>query len=53
MYPDSFKNLVNCLSELPGIGEKSAERLAFSIINYDDERLETCSSCMSSIKNFK
>ena len=53
MYPDSFKNLVNCLSELPGIGEKSAERLAFSIINYDDERLDNFSSCISSIKNLK
>lgn len=53
MYPDSFKNLVNCLSELPGIGEKSAERLAFSIINYDDERLDNFSSCISSIKKLK
>ena len=53
MYPDSFKNLISCLSELPGIGEKSAERLAFSIINYDDERLDNFANCISSIKNLK
>lgn len=53
MYPDSFKNLISCLSELPGIGEKSAERLAFSIINYDDERLDNFANCISRIKNLK
>ena len=53
MYPDSFKNLISCLSELPGIGEKSAERLAFSIINYDAERLDYFANCISSIKNLK
>lgn len=53
MYPSSFKNLVNCLSELPGIGEKSAERLAFSIINYSEEKLDNFSNSISGVKNIK
>ncbi len=39
MYPDSIKNLIDSLKKLPGIGEKSAERLAFSIINFDKDSL--------------
>ena len=29
MYPNSVRNLISSLKDLPGIGEKSAERLAF------------------------
>lgn len=53
MYPSSFKNLVNCLSELPGIGEKSAERLAFCITNYNEEKLDNFSKSISGVKNIK
>ena len=27
--------VIECLKDLPGIGEKTAERLAFSLINFD------------------
>ena len=37
MYPDSLKKLVESFKMLPGIGEKTAERLAFFIINMDEE----------------
>lgn len=39
MYPDCLKNLIDCLKDLPGIGEKTAERLAFSLINFDKNKL--------------
>ena len=39
MYPDSLKNLIDCLKCLPGIGDKTAERLAFSMINFDKQKL--------------
>ena len=29
------KDLIDCLCDLPGIGEKSAERLALATINLD------------------
>ncbi len=32
-YPNSLKNLIESFKKLPGIGEKTAERLSFSIIN--------------------
>lgn len=38
MYPESLKNLIEGFKILPGIGEKTAERLAFYILNVDEER---------------
>ena len=44
MYPDSLKNLIDCLKCLPGIGDKTAERLAFSMINFDKQICSICSN---------
>ena len=38
MYPDSLKDLIESFKTLPGIGEKTAERLAFFLINEDEEQ---------------
>lgn len=38
MYPESLKNLIESFKLLPGIGEKTAERLAFFLINEDEEK---------------
>ena len=35
MYPDSIKNLIESFKYLPGIGEKTAERLAFSVLELE------------------
>ncbi len=40
MYPDSIKNLIESFKYLPGIGEKTAERLAFSILELEEEQAE-------------
>lgn len=49
-YPETIKHLIECFKKLPGIGEKTAERLALSILNLDDEIIELFSD---SIKNVK
>ena len=36
-YPQTFENLINGLKKLPGVGSKSAERMAYQILNMDDE----------------
>lgn len=51
MYPECVKKLIECLRDLPGIGEKSAERLAFSIINFDKEKLEDFSKSLLDISS--
>ncbi len=50
MYPESLKNLIESFKMLPGIGEKTAERLAFYIINEEKEKTDFFSE---SIKNAK
>lgn len=40
MYPESLKNLIESFKLLPGIGEKTAERMAFFILNEDEEKTE-------------
>lgn len=58
---DPIKRLVQCLSRLPGVGEKTATRLAFHLIRGPDsharelasalldvvETIKLCSSCMN------
>lgn len=53
MYPNSIKNLIDCLKNLPGIGEKSAERMAFSILNFDHDRLDEFGNAVLALKNIK
>ena len=38
MYPSGIKKLIDSFKSLPGIGEKSAERLAFALLNFDKEK---------------
>ena len=40
VYPDTFEALMNFFKKLPGIGEKSAERMAFSTLNLTLEEIE-------------
>ena len=59
MYPDSLNNLIESFKYLPSVGEKTAERFAFSILDLDDDqvalfkesldavrtKVHTCSKC--------
>jgi recombination protein RecR len=49
-YPKSIRNLIECFKKLPGIGEKTAERLALSIINFDENVVELFSSSIRDVK---
>ena len=50
MYPESIKNLVESFKYLPGIGEKTAERLAFSILELEDEQISMFSESVKEVK---
>lgn len=51
MYPDSIKNLIESFKLLPGIGSKTAERLAFSVLDLDDEQAEFFSNSIEDVKS--
>ena len=49
-YSSQITKLIEELSKLPGIGAKSAQRLAFHIINMPQEQVERLSSAMMDAK---
>lgn len=50
VYPESLENLITYLKKLPGIGEKSAERLALSIYNFNKEDASYLSKSITDVK---
>lgn len=49
-YSESINNLIEELAQLPSIGAKSAQRLAFHILNMPEERVERLSSVILSAR---
>ena len=49
-YPETLRRLIGLLSKLPGIGVKTAERLAFSLIDLDKEFTLDLSDSINSLK---
>jgi len=50
MYPGSLNELIESFKYLPGIGEKTAERMAFAILEMDPEKVENFSSSLTDAK---
>lgn len=52
MYPDSINNLIEVFKRLPGVGQKSAERMVFSLIDsFDNDDYDNFSNSIDDIKN--
>lgn len=51
MYPDSLRNLIESFKYLPSVGEKTAERFAFSILSLDEEQIELFKESLDNVKN--
>jgi recombination protein RecR len=51
MYPDSIKNLIESFKSLQGIGSKTAERLAFSVLDLEDEQVEFFANSLTEMKH--
>ena len=49
-YPSTILNLIECLKKFPGIGEKTAERLALSLLDMEDNVLDLFSKSLKDIK---
>lgn len=49
MYPESIRCLIESFKYLPGIGEKTAERLAFSVLELETEQVEYFSDCLRDV----
>lgn len=51
MYPDSLKDVIEGFRYFPGVGEKTAERLAFSILELDEEKVSSFAEALKTAKN--
>lgn len=49
-YPKTIKDLIECFKKLPGVGEKTAERLALSVLEMEDETVKLFSTTLDNIK---
>ena len=49
--PNSLKNLIESFQNFPGIGEKTAERMAFSILNFDEEKISLLQENLKLVKD--
>lgn len=49
-YPSSFIRLINTISRLPGIGKRTAERLALALYDWKEEELEYFGETISELK---
>jgi recombination protein RecR len=50
-YPNSLKILIESFKKFPGIGEKTAERLAFSVLDLDVKTIDQFSTGLQDAKN--
>ena len=50
MYPQSLQNLIEAFRRLPGVGEKTAERYALSVIDMNEQDIIAFSKALSDIR---
>ena len=49
-YPDDLQKLIDYFKLLPGVGEKTAVRYAFSLLNTTDDNLKNFSKVIMNLK---
>ena len=52
MFPKCINDLVESFKKFPGVGQKSAERMAFAVMSdFDEDDIETFTNSVLSVKN--
>ena len=49
-YPKSLNELIECFKNLPGIGEKNAERLSFAVLKFSEDDAFKFSEAIKNVK---
>ena len=50
-YPIVFQNLIESFKRLPGVGSKTAERMAYDVLAMSKENIENFANSILSINN--
>ena len=51
MYPNKFKKIIDIYEKLPGVGNKTAQRYAFELLNKSEEEIDEYVDAIKSIKS--
>ncbi len=49
--PESIRRLIESFKMLPGVGEKNTERLAFTILDFDEDQVKMLSNSIVDVRN--
>ena len=49
-YPRSLNNLINSFKDLPGVGEKTAERMALTMLDFEKNKLDAFATAIIDVK---
>ena len=49
-YPKTIRDLIECYKKLPGVGEKTAERMALSTLEMEDDIINLFSDSLKNLK---
>lgn len=49
-YPSTILNLIECFKKFPGVGEKTAERMALTVLDIDNETINLFSKSLKDSK---
>ena len=50
-YPKTIRDLIDCYKKLPGVGEKTAERMALSTLEMEDDIINLFSDSLKNLKD--
>ena len=50
-YPIIFQNLIDSFKKLPGVGAKTAERMAYDVLAMSQENIESFANSILAINN--
>jgi len=51
MYPSAFEKLISQLEKLPGVGNKTAQRYAFSLLEKDNEQIDELIASLGGLRS--
>ena len=53
MYPSVFEKLISQLEKLPGVGNKTAQRYAFSLLEKDSDQIDELTASLNELRNIR
>ncbi|MBQ6334667.1 MAG: recombination protein RecR [Erysipelotrichaceae bacterium] len=53
MYPQRFEDLISVLEKLPGVGNKTAQRYAFTLLEKNEEEIQRAIEALEGLKEIR